>query len=91
MIFKLTEEQKRILSERLTHLREISCQSCGSKNWIASEKIFEMREFRGGNLVIGGNSAVLPVVPVTCAECGQTIFFNALSLGLLNSKKDNEK
>ncbi|HLC88338.1 MAG TPA: hypothetical protein VJG66_04790 [Patescibacteria group bacterium] len=89
--FKLTKEQKEILLKRLIHLSKTACQSCGNKEWIASENIFEMREFKGGNLVIGGQSAILPVVPVTCKYCGQIIFFNALSLGILNPKKENEK
>ncbi len=89
--FKLTTEQKDILAKRLSHLSKVACQSCGNKEWIASENIFEMREFKGGSLVIGGQSAILPVVPVTCKTCGQTIFFNALTLGILNPKKDDEQ
>ncbi|KKS39629.1 MAG: hypothetical protein UV55_C0054G0004 [Candidatus Gottesmanbacteria bacterium GW2011_GWC1_43_10] len=89
--FKLTAEQKNILAKKLSHLSKASCQSCGGKEWIASENIFEMREFHGGNLVIGGQSAILPVIPVTCKKCGQTIFFNALTLGILNQGKENEQ
>lgn len=85
--FKLTREQKEILAKRLAHLKNASCQSCGNKDWIASENIFELREFQGGNMVIGGKSAILPVVPVTCKHCGHTIFFNALTIGLLGQKK----
>lgn len=89
---KLTTEQKQNLVKRLAFLNKISCQSCGSKDWIASENIFEMREFSGGNLVIGGKSAILPVIPVTCKQCGQTIFFNALAIGILSQgEKDEQK
>lgn len=89
--FKLTAEQKTTLAKKLSHLSRTACQSCGGKEWIASENIFEMREFHGGNLVVGGQSAILPVIPVTCKSCGQTIFFNALSLGILNQGKDDEQ
>lgn len=87
--FQLTEEQKKLLSKKLDHLRQASCQICGKKEWIASANIFELREFQGGNLKIGGKSAILPLIPVTCKHCGQTIFFNAISLGIINQQKTN--
>lgn len=61
-----------------------SCPLCGCKEWNATEKIFELREFNDGNLVLGGpNNAITPVIPVTCKNCGNTIFINALTTGLL--------
>lgn len=60
------------------------CPMCGSRIWNVADKIFELREFNNGQLVLGGpNSSLLPVVPVTCAHCGNTIFINALAAGLL--------
>ncbi len=60
------------------------CPMCGGGEWGVSEKVFELREFNEGNIVIGGsNSAVSPVIPVTCRNCGNTVFINALSTGLL--------
>lgn len=46
-------------------------------------QIFELREFNDGNFVLGPNSAITPVIPVTCSNCGNTVFVNALIAGLL--------
>lgn len=85
---KLNDEQKQKLLEKLGFLKTSRCSTCGASSWIVNDTIFEMREFQGGNLVIGGGTAILPVIPVTCKNCGQTIFFNALSLKLIESKND---
>jgi hypothetical protein len=50
--------------------------------------IYELREFHGGNMVIGGNSSIVPLVPVTCKVCGNTVLFNPLIVGIsLNEVK----
>lgn len=60
------------------------CPMCGGREWNATDKIFELREFNEGNAVIGGaKSAVFPIIPVTCKNCGNTVFINALTTGLL--------
>lgn len=60
-----------------------TCPLCGGREWTVSEEIFELREFNDGNMVIGGNSKILPVIPVTCKNCGNTVFISAISTGLL--------
>ena len=60
------------------------CPMCHSSSWNLSDKIFELREFNNGSLVLGGpSSAITPVIPVTCTNCGNTIFVNALTAGFL--------
>lgn len=60
------------------------CPMCGCREWSATEKVFELREFNDGNIVLGGpNNAITPVIPVTCKDCGNTVFINALTTGLL--------
>ena len=49
---KLSEKEKNTLLEKLSFLKERTCV-CGAKSWIANDVVFEMREFQGGNLVIG--------------------------------------
>ena len=52
--------------------------------WTEKEAFKKLREFNNGNFVLGGpNSAITPVIPVTCANCGNTIMINALAAGLL--------
>ena len=86
---KLTEEQKNKVIEVLSDfLKRIPCNVCQGKEWILNDTIFELREFQGGNLVIGGKSSVFPVIAVVCKNCGNTLFFNAIQLGLI--KKEND-
>jgi hypothetical protein len=52
------------------------CAQCGVANWQVQDSVFELREFNAGSLVVGG--PVLPLIPVICANCGNTILVNAL-------------
>lgn len=51
------------------------CSYCGENKFSASEKVVEMREYRGGNVVTGG--LTMAFVPLVCLNCGNTFFFNA--------------
>lgn len=53
-----------------------ACPMCLVGNWSVGEHIFELREFHGGSLSVGG--PVLPVVPVVCTNCGHTVLLNAV-------------
>lgn len=88
---KLNDNQKKKLLKKLSVLKSDRCSLCGSGEWVVNDTIFEMREFQGGNLVIGGGTAILPVIPITCKQCGNTVFFNALSLGVIESKNEPTK
>jgi hypothetical protein len=71
-----------------------SCAVCKQSHWNISDTIFELREFQSGNLVIGGSSPIYPVVPMTCAGCGNTVFLNAIIMGILEpqgAKQDGKK
>jgi hypothetical protein len=80
----------------LRHLNEKwgqkNCPMCGINNWNVSDKIFELREFNNGNLVVGKESTIFPVFPVSCNNCGNSIFVNALIAGAIeNTGNQNEK
>lgn len=53
------------------------CPYCGEVKWIASDKIFELREYKDGNIVVGG-TLIQPVVPITCNNCGNTVLINPI-------------
>lgn len=60
------------------------CPLCGEENWSVTDKVFELREFNDENFALGGPSgAITPVIPVICANCGNTVFINVLVTGLL--------
>ena len=83
----MNEDQKRRLQTRLAGLNN-SCVICGHHGFTIADKLFELREFNEGNLVIGGDSAVLPAVILICDRCGAIQMMSALALGVLdNSEK----
>ena len=77
----------------LTHLNEKwknnPCPMCQTATWSTPAKIFEIREFSGGSLVVGG-VPIIPIIPVTCQNCGNTIFINAITSNLLIDKTNPE-
>ena len=61
------------------------CPMCGGNNWNIEDKIFELREFNNGNLILGGgNSSIIPLLAKTCTQCGNTQFLNALMCGAID-------
>lgn len=57
------------------------CPMCGARRWNVQETSFELREYHGGNMVIAPGP-VIPLVPVICTNCGNTILINSLVAGL---------
>lgn len=58
------------------------CPMCGEGNWIVSNKIFELREFNDGNIVIG-SGPITPLLTITCGNCGNIVMVNPMAIGLL--------
>lgn len=75
---------KKFLSEKWKNKK---CNFCGSGEWMIQNKSFELREFHDGNLVLGGNSAVYPIMLVACKNCGYTVMVSSLIADLLEDKK----
>lgn len=61
-----------------------TCPMCQNGNWSVSEQIFEIREFHDGNLALGGS--IFPVIPITCSNCGNVFFVNAIVAGLIKNE-----
>lgn len=84
----LNDEQRNKLFEQLKSKGQPpNCSICGKNNWSVSDTIFELREFQGGNLIVGKGQNIYPVLPLTCLDCGQTIFLNPIILGILDPQK----
>lgn len=83
---KLTKEQTSTILSKLNDYRDSRkpCSICGSKHWTVNDCVFEMREFFGGSYKMGTPTAIMPVITLTCDKCGQTIFLNAIRLGVVN-------
>jgi hypothetical protein len=57
------------------------CPMCGVNSWSVQDSTYQLLEFNQGTLVVGG--PVIPIVPVVCNNCGNTILVNAIIAGLL--------
>jgi len=59
------------------------CPMCGAANWKVQPSIFQMSEYSDQGLMVGG-VPLLPLVPVTCSNCGNTMLVNAVVSGLVS-------
>jgi hypothetical protein len=83
----MSAEQQEFLKQRLAEMGT-KCNSCNNPHLIVLDRIFESREFDGGNLNVGSGKSVIPSVILVCSECGDMIFKNAVLIGVLdNSEK----
>ena len=85
---KLTKEQASLILTKLNNYNYNNgrrpCVICGNQKWVLNDTIFEMREFNGGDLIIGGQSAIMPVISLSCTECGHTLFLSAIKMGVIS-------
>ena len=56
-----------------------ACPMCGKGPWSVQDRIFQLSEFHQGSLVVGG--PLIPIIPVTCGNCGHTVLVNAILSG----------
>lgn len=80
---KLSDKQHQQL---LTHVQTkwqapAICYVCKSNDWEVPIEVYELREFHGGSMVIGASS-IIPVSPITCKVCGNTVLINPLIAGV---------
>jgi hypothetical protein len=85
---KMTPEQIEIVVKKVNLFAPHTCSFCKNEQLELSDSIFELREFASGNLVVGGNSSVYPVIALCCRNCGQSVFMNAIVLGILSRPED---
>jgi hypothetical protein len=57
------------------------CPMCNKGPWQVQDKLFQLSEYHQGSLVVGG--PLIPVIPVTCTNCGHTILVNAIISGAI--------
>lgn len=84
---KLNAEQREITLKLLQEKwpKNPVCPSCTDQKWTISDTLCEIREFHGGGFKVAGQ--IVPVIVVTCSNCGYTMLFNALALGLLKPEE----
>lgn len=77
----LDEENKKVLASKIDKKWKKSkeCSVCGEMKWSMSDNIFSLPQFGPGGQA---GKKVYPAVVLTCGECGNSLFFNAMSLGI---------
>ena len=89
-IMKITEKQKLKLQTFLNKKKVGKC-SCGNDHFTFVDRMYELREFSGGGLVLGGDNSILPVVIFVCDECGEIKMLSAVLLGVVDNQEKDVK
>jgi len=87
---ELNKEETRIVEGVEKYLDKkapmgISCSVCQHRNWKIFTKIFEIPEFHSRSAM--GGATRIPVISVMCTNCSNTLFFNAIKLGVVPADK----
>ncbi len=56
-----------------------TCPMCGEGNWNVQDHVFQLIVFSEGTMIVGG--PVVPLIPVSCGNCGNTVLVNAIIAG----------
>ena len=77
------EQQVRLQAWFQTKWHHGPCPVCMTNNYAPPDRAWEIRPFFGGGLVIGGSGGIIPMFPVTCTNCGYTVWVNAIIAGVI--------
>jgi len=80
----------KILDHLKAKWKDVNCPMCNHNQWSASEEVFEIRKYYGGNVVLG-QGPILPIIPVTCNNCGNTVLVNAIKAGVVDANNEDTK
>ncbi|WP_313236480.1 hypothetical protein [Sphingobacterium multivorum] len=83
------EDQSKVIAKLNEVWKNKTCEICQTGNWNIDETIYQINEFHGGNVVIGSGSLV-PVITLTCQNCGNTKMLNAIKLGVVEPNNHSE-
>ncbi len=81
---KIVERIKKYLNVKAP--MGISCNVCQHRNWEIIPKISEISEFHSRSAM--GAPFRIPIIPVMCVNCSNTLFFNAIRLKLVPPDKE---
>ncbi|WP_115702568.1 hypothetical protein [Legionella sainthelensi] len=75
------EEADKLVSYLKEKWNGKSCPMCLSGNWIVQDNCFQLTQYNAHSFVIGG--PVIPIIPVICNNCSNTLLINALLAGII--------
>jgi predicted nucleic-acid-binding Zn-ribbon protein len=88
----MTEEEKKKISEAIQKKwvhNTLLCDICNSKAWEMSDELVVPLTFKSGGVSVGGTA--YPQVLITCTNCGNTRYFNAVVIGALKKEEKKEE
>ena len=65
---------------------EKACAICGNTGWFMGEAIGEMRQINPGSRWLPNAGPAYPLIVLSCENCGYTLLFNAIVLGLMDGE-----
>lgn len=89
---KLTKEQQSSVLSKLNEYKDKRrpCSICGNNNWTLSDTVFEIREFTKGIWSVEGPLSTMPLIAVSCTECGHTKFISAIKIGIIQPTNSSD-
>lgn len=60
------------------------CPICGHEDWRVNDRLLQLFEFDAVDRLIMAGGVVCPLVTITCSNCGYTILFSAVTVGLVD-------
>lgn len=68
--------------------KNAKCPLCGNENWNVDTNMVTLIYVTDGVIQVGGNH--LPLVPVTCMNCGNTVLVNAVVSNAFENTENSE-
>lgn len=89
---KLKDEQLQKILDTLNGYipNGLTCPVCGQKHWGLSNLLVEVKEYEKEENLIG-NKFVTPLISLTCNNCSNTLFFNAIKMGIVEKSSQKEE
>ena len=77
-------DRKKLIEGVLKRWKRPNCPLCDKTSWTVPEDLFELRQLSLDGFHVGGPR--MPVVPVICEHCGNTVLVNAIVAGVVPPK-----
>ena len=82
-------DSEKIIEHLKSKWKGRSCPMCNKGPWNVQDSAYELRRFHGGSMLLGG--PIIPVIPISCNNCGNTLLINAIMAGLVDREEEGKK
>lgn len=84
---KLSQKQTEFIVNKIlkVHKGPRPCNVCGHTDWTVTDRVFRLQEYfiNVSEQATTKDEQSVPLIPVSCKTCGNTLLLNALLFGLL--------